>query len=194
MRVFATLSALVLAGCALGGPNRIYYVVVDPAYKLNVFSFAGASGKMRTFVIGDPFAVGRERFDKAVTEAMYGHHFGPTVEFTTAPDAEVNASYKVVMMFDAPLAVGESTVCGFAATSEEAATVAAPPPDKPVRVAAAFCLGSRPLTHLVGEMARTGIDDPAFRSFVAFMTFQLFPASNPEARPDHDREPVIPEP
>ncbi len=190
MRLLAAFGALVAAGCALTGPTRISYVAIDPGYRLNEFAFAGSTGAVRTVVTGDPFSVGRERFAKAVSEAMYGHHFGPAVEFSTDPDVEVTGSYKVVLMFDAPLSAGEATVCGTPPGTEPAAATAsaAPSPDRPVHVVAAFCRSRQPLTNLAGVMARSGIDDPAFRDFVAQVTLRLFPANNPENDRGHDND------
>lgn len=189
-RLLAAFGALVVAGCAIWGPNRISYVALDPGYRLNEFAFAGSTGSLRLVVTGDPFLLGRERFGKAVSEAMYGNHFGPRVEFTTDPKAEVTGSYKVVMMFDAPLSAGEATVCKTSPAAESAAATASEEssPDRPVHVVAAFCRGPQPLTNLAGVMARTGVDDPAFLDFVAQMTLRLFPANNPEMHPDHDRD------
>lgn len=194
MRLLVAFGALVLAGCAVSGPTRISYIAVDPGYRLNEFVFAGATGALRTVVTGDPFLVGRERFSQAVSQAMYGHHFGPAVEFATNPDVEVNGSYKVVMMFDAPLSAGEATVCHAPAVQPAAATTSAQPsPDQPVYVVAAFCQGNRALTNLAGVMARSGIDDPAFRDFIAQVTIRLFPAFNQEMLPDHDNDIFAPD-
>ena len=194
--VVATVDAFTLAGCAVLGPNRISHSTVDPAYRLNEVFYAGAPGALRTVVTGDPFGVGRERFDEAVTEAMYGHHFGPDMEFVTDPAEDLNRHYKVVMMFDAPLSTGGRAICDAKPELQPAsATTATPPPaDQPVRVLAAFCRDDLPLTDIAGVMARTGVDDPAFERFVAQMTMRLFPASNPEAV-DHDNgEILIPTP
>jgi hypothetical protein len=98
------------------------------------------------------------------------------------------------MIFDAPLSLGGRAVCGHSISLQPAATPAAPLPDQPSYVIAAFCREDVPLTQLAGVMARTGVDDPVFRNFIGLVTLRLFPAFNPEARPDHDREPVIPEP
>lgn len=196
--VLAASSAILLAGCALSGPTRIAHSTTDPAYRLNEVFYAGAPGAMRTVVTGDPFGVGRERFDEAVTEAMYGRHFGPDMEFVTDPTEDLNRHYKVVMMFDAPLSTGGRAVCDVSPTVQPAAatTAATPSADHPVRVVAAFCRDDLPLTQLAGVMARTGVDDPAFQRFVGHVTMRLFPADNPEARPDRDddREIFIPTP
>jgi hypothetical protein len=187
--VLAAAAAFALTGCALFGPSRISHSTVDPAYRLNEVFYAGAPGAMRTVVTGDPFGVGRERFDEAVTEAMYGHHFGPDMEFVTDPAEDLNRHYRVVMMFDAPLSTGGRAICEARPELQSASatpTAVAPAPDQPVRVLAAFCRDDLPLTDLAGVMARTSVDDPAFERFVAQMTMRLFPASNPEAVPDHD--------
>src|SRR5262245_20260748 len=107
MRAPAILAAaaLLLISCASGGPNRISYGYLDPGYSLGQVAFAAAPGAIRTDILGDPFGVGASRFNDAVTEVMGRSHFGPPVVFTTAPDAKINASYHVVMAFDAPLAL-----------------------------------------------------------------------------------------
>ena len=171
-----------LIGCALLNANRISHSTVDPAYQLNEVFYAGSAGAMRTVVTGDPFGVGRERFDEAVTDAMYGHHFGPDMEFVTEPADDLNRHYKVVMMFDAPLSMGGRAICGANSGVQTAAATETPAPsaDQPVHVVAAFCRDDHPLTELAGVMTRTTVDDPAFRDFVGDVTMQLFPASNPE--------------
>ena len=186
--VLAVSAAILLGGCAVFGPNRISHSTIDPAYRLNEVFYAGAPGAMRTVVTGDPFSVGRERFDEAVTEAMYGRNFGPNMEFVTDPVEGLNRHYKVVMMFDAPLSTGGRAICEASPELQPAAatTAASPPADQPVRVLAAFCRDGTPLSDLAGVMARTNLDDPAFQRFVGHMTMRLFPASNPEAQPDHD--------
>jgi hypothetical protein len=190
----AAAAAILVTSCALSGPTRISHNTIDPAYRLNEVFYAGAPGAMRTVVTGDPFGVGRERFDEAVTEAMYGHHFGPNMEFVTDPTDDLNRHYKVVMMFDGPLSTGGRAVCHVSNGVQPAAATptATPSADQPVRVIAAFCRDDLPLTELAGVMARTGVDDPAFRSFVGQVTMRLFPADNPEAHPDRDGDVFMP--
>jgi hypothetical protein len=192
--VIAAATAVLLAACVATGPTRISHSTTDSGYQLTEVFYAGASGAMRTIVSGDPFAVGRERFDEAVTEAMYGHHFGPDMQFVTDPVEELNRHYKVVMMFDAPISTGSQEICGTPPQLEPAAaaTAAAPAPDQPVHVLAAFCRDDQPLTDLTGVMARTGVDDPAFERFVAQVTMRLFPADNPESHFDHDVDVLVP--
>ena len=191
-RMFAASSALLLAACVATGPTRISHSTTDSGYHLTEVFHAGAPGAMRTVVTGDPFGVGRERFDEAVTAAMYGHHFGPDMEFVTDPTDELNRHYKVVMMFDAPVSTGSHEICGTPPQPEPAAATTAAAPDEPVYVLAAFCRDDLPLTDLAGVMARTGVDDQAFESFVAQVTMRLFPSDNPEAHPDFDGDVFVP--
>ncbi len=190
--VLAAFASILLAGCAASGPTRISHSTIDPGYRLNEVAVAGSTGSVRTIITGDPFGVGHERFESAVTGAMYGHHFGPPMEFVTDPDADVHRSYRVVMMFDAPLTAGGRAVCQDAPDAAKATATPAPAPEQPIYVVAAFCRWDKPLTSLAGVVARTGVDDPQFRRFVQQATLRLFPASNPEAHPD--REPEFPTP
>lgn len=194
MRKFVLpLAAVVLTtGCIGMGPTRISYRDVDTAYTLNEFNAAGASGEMRTIVLGDPFGIGRERFGEAVSDAMYGHHFGIPVEFATGAAENANRHYKVVMAFDAPVGQGSASLCGVDADEAAQQPSSARGEDR-MHVVAAFCRGGIALTHLSGELAgATGPDDPAFQGFVAQVTSLLFPLNNPDAPNRDGREIFIP--
>ena len=190
---FAATAALALTGCIDSGPTRISYVTVENAYRYSEFATAASPGELRIVIVGDPFSVGRERFDEAVIEAMDGHHFGPPVEFTTAAEAHVSPHHTVVMMFDAPISTSEVALCQTSPSAGQPATATtqpAPSPDQPVYVMAAFCQDGQTLTYLGGVMARSGLDDPRFRDFVGQVTMQLFPIRNRDA--EHDGNIVFP--
>ena len=183
---FAAIAALALTACQDTGPTRINYITVETAYRYNEWASVASSGEVRTVVVGDPFSVGREHFDQAVTDAMYGHNWGPLVKFTTKPSDKANPHYSVVMLFDAPPTYGGVQVCresGKTPTSQSA-----PQPDRPIYVAAGFCLEDVPLTYLAGVVARTGVDDPGFRNYIGQVTARLFPVFNQEMLPDRDHD------
>jgi hypothetical protein len=183
MRIIVSLAAagVLLAACT-SGPNRISYGYLDPGYSLGQVVYASEPGAVRTDILGDPFGVGASRFNDAVTQVMAKSHFGPPVVFTTSPEVKTRASYHVVMAFDAPIGLGGERVCSDASTSD----LKEPRPQL-VHVVAAFCQGGYPLTYVVGEMRRDqGPDNAQFRNFVSSVTLRLFPAQNPEDRPDRD--------
>jgi hypothetical protein len=79
----------------------IYNHYVYPSYRPDDIAFAGASGQLWTEVLGNPFAVPKPVFDKAVTRAMHGAHFGPATDFTTTPTRGLSRTYHVRLMFNA---------------------------------------------------------------------------------------------
>jgi hypothetical protein len=192
MRSFGVMAAMALAltGCQTSGPTRISYVTVEPAYRYNEWASVASSGEVRTVVVGDPFSVGREHFDQTVTDAMYGHNWGPPVKFTTKPSDKANPHYSVVMLFDVPPTYGGVQVCRDSAKA--AGTHETAQSDQPIYVAAAYCLEDVPLTYLAGVVARTTPDDPAFRNYIGQVTSRLFPSFNQEQLPDHDHDLVFP--
>ena len=178
-----------LTACQASGPTRISYISVEPAYRYSEFTYASGSGEMRTVITGDPFSIGRKEFDSAVTKAMYGHHFGPPVVFTTTPDKEkINHHYSVIMMFDAPPTYGGIRICQGLPENAPSPPEQKPSADQPVYVAAGFCQDDVALTYLAGVMARSGVDDPAFRNYIGEVTMRLFPVFNQEMLPDRDHE------
>ena len=184
--LFLATTALALAACQNSGPTRISYITVEPAYRYNEWASVASSGEVRTVVVGDPFSVGREHFDQAVTDAMYGHNWGPPVKFTTKPSDKANPHYSVVMLFDVPPSYGGVQLCR--EPEKTAGTHETAQSDQPIYVAAAYCLEDVPLTYLAGVVARSSIDDPAFQNYIGQVTTRLFPSFNQETLPDHDHD------
>src|SRR4029077_11766295 len=85
--------SLLLAACTAGSSGgkslssgSIYWTYYDTSYTpVQDIAMAGGSGQLLTQVLGNPFDVDQEQFDKAVTDAMYSAHFGPATHFTTTP-------------------------------------------------------------------------------------------------------------
>ena len=175
-----------VCACQDTGPTRINYITVEPAYRYNEWASVASSGEVRTVIVGDPFTVGREHFDQAVTDAMYGHNWGPPVKFTTKPSDKANPHYSVVMLFDVPPTYGGVQVCRNSETP--GSTQQSVKSDQPIYVAAGFCLEDVPLTYLAGVVARSSIDDPAFQNYIGQVTTRLFPSFNQETLPDHDHD------
>jgi len=187
---FLAVALFALGACQDTGPTRINYVTVETAYRYSEWASVASAGEVRTVVVGDPYSVGREHFDQAVTDAMYGHNWGPPVKFTTKPSEKANPHYSVVMLFDVPPTYGGVQICRD--SQKSAGTQATSQSDKPIYVAAGFCLEDVPLTYLAGVVARTGVDDPAFRTYIGQVTARLFPVFNQEMLPDHDHDMFFP--
>jgi len=191
--------ALTLAACnggsmgsngLFGGGGTINWTHYDIAYTpITDISFAGGSGQLLTQIFGNPFSLPQEQFDKAVTDAMYGAHFGPPTHFTTTPIGDFRRSFYVRLVFGSSFPISINTIC-------------IAPPEGPriganqgeVRLSAAFCQEGRPLTYLEGGgKGYSGPTDPRFVEFIKLVTYNLFPPQNPELRrgqPDNCRFPT----
>ncbi|WP_162912925.1 hypothetical protein [Rhodospirillaceae bacterium SYSU D60014] len=181
--MLAVIATLGLTGCA-GTPSTIHHARTDTSYRVTDLSYVAGRGDMLTEIVGNPFGSPQPEFEAAVTSYMEGSHFGPRLRFNpTRSDATVEP-YRVRMIFNGPRASNGSVVCGGGPAAVE------PPKGTSgaigdVRLLAAFCRGSSPLTFLSAELEDiSGADDPAFRDFIQLATARLFPPQNPELRPD----------
>ena len=177
--------ALLLTACANSHPEgasslgsgTIHWTYYDYAYTpIQDISAAGGSGQLLTQILGNPFNVDQGQFDKAVTDAMYGAHFGPPTHFTTAPAGSFKRIFYVRLGFGGSSALSINTIC----------TIPPAPPERNATangsagLSAAFCQEDRALTYLeAGGTGYTGPNDPRFAEFIKNVTFQLFPPNNP---------------
>jgi hypothetical protein len=179
------LVAGVVPGCATDA------VVVSPtsfyaAYTPTVLNYAATHGGMLVEVAGSPFDAPRPELERAIVGAMTGSHFGPAVAFVTTPPEDFASPYRVVLVFDAAPAYSDHTLCGAALGVLEART------EDPLRVHAALCAGSKPLTTLRGQVSGVaGPEDPRFHALIRQITLNLLPPYNPDRR-DSNRRFLIP--
>ncbi len=177
---------LLPAGCSSGlpgggtglGSGTIYWTYYDTSYApIQDIAFAGGSGELLTQILGNPFNVPQQQFDQAVTQAMYGAHFGPATRFTTTPMGSFRRRFAVRLVFDSVYPMSINTIC------------TAPPEQPPPRggpatgsvsLSAAFCQEGRVLTYLeAGGSGYAGPTDPRFARFIQNVTSSLFPPNNP---------------
>ena len=176
--------SLLLAACTTGssGGNSlssgsIYWTYYDTSYTpISDISIAGGSGQMLTQILGNPFNVDQEQFDKAVTDAMYGAHFGPATHFTTEPTGSFKRMFYVRLAFDG---AGIKSICTAPPSPPERKTSAT----GSVSLSAAFCQSGEPLSYLeAGGSGYSGPTDPRFIEFMHEVTFNLFPPNNSTLR------------
>jgi hypothetical protein len=182
-------STSALAGIGLG-TGTIHWTYYDAAYTpISDISIAGGSGQLLTQVLGDPFGVPQQQFDKSVTDAMYGAHFGPPTHFTTtATSSYYPRPFAVRMVFDSVYPMSINTIC---VAPPELPPARTGPGTGSVRLSAAFCQEGRVLTYLeAGGSGYRGPDDPRFVAFIKDVTYALFPPKNPTSpnfRDGHER-------
>ncbi|HZT19513.1 MAG TPA: hypothetical protein VFA23_08930 [Dongiaceae bacterium] len=177
--------ALLLAACTGGssGSGRlssgsVYWTYYDTAYTpISDVAIAGGSGELLTQILGNPFNVPQQQFDRAVTDAMYGAHFGPPTRFTTTPVGSFQRRFAVRLVFDSAVPMNINTIC--VAPPEQPAPRRGPATGS-VSLSAAFCQEGRTLTYLeAGGSGYTGPGDPRFVQFIRYVTSSLFSPSNP---------------
>jgi hypothetical protein len=160
-----------LAGCA-GVP--IYNVAYDASYEPNE---TRANGTMIVVVRGNPSALPKGEFDRAVTDAMQGWGFGPT-RFTT--DGNPNSAYRVVIVFNPSPTTGANILCTRPLIADAVASGAAP---GRVPFVSVVCRGDFYMSLADGTIGAAGgpLGDQ-FRNGIGLVTASLFPSANPQLR------------
>ncbi len=162
----------VFGACAGGGMVVLTNENISSTYSSGEFRYAVESGELRVVVVGNPFGGDQAAFERAVTDAMKGRHWGPPVRFTTNPGPGAREAYRVVMIFNPPTTLIGERVCR---GNAQEITSKTPQADETV-VFAVFCLSDGFLTQVQGTVrGATGFDDPSFRELVGQATQALFP-------------------
>jgi hypothetical protein len=173
---------LVLAGALSAcAPGRVvlsptnFYITYTPS----VVNSAAASGGMLVEVVGNPFDVAKSDLERTITDDMRGAHFGPPVNFVTAKPEGFTSPYRIVMVFDDTRGYTEAKLC------KEGTSIEPGTGGEYVRIYAALCAGTQPLTGVNGRVGEvTSPDDPKFRQLIRQITTNLLPPWNPDRRDD----------
>ena len=159
---------LALGGCS-GGAVR---TTSDHShlYTHGTFVYLTSGRDTRVVVRGNPFNMDRKAFEKAVTDAMQGQHFGPRTNFTTGPSETARTDIRVVMLFNGPETVLAHQLC------EAPEKYGSVKEGDGLHVTAAFCSDNYPLTEVYAWAgAVPGVESPTFARLVAQTTMDLFP-------------------
>ena len=174
----AMLVAGVAGACADGVTEPPYLGTYNPS----TLNYIAGKGPIYTEIVGNPFAASDAEVGRAVTDAMYGAHFGQPVRFSTERDPNSVSPYRVVMLFNPDRGVAAADLC-------RGSQPASAPVAGTLRVMAALCAGGHRETSLSGTMAAANSpDDAAFRGLIRQMTAQLFPRRNPNIQGPLDFE------
>ena len=175
--VVVSITALLLSACvsATGGAVILTHDYISYSYYGAELGYAADKGGMPTAVFGNPFAVDKAAFDRAVTDAMYRKNPGIAVRFSTEIDDPQRWLYRVIMYFDPPIGISGKTACNPDATLQFV-------PQKGDRLVllAALCRGNKSLSEIRGTTSRgSGPDDPHFRTLITHVVLNMFPTRNP---------------
>ena len=163
------LSLALLAACEPGAvrTSHVYYNMIFP----QDWFIAAASGRdLRVVIRGNPTQAPQEEFEHAVIAAMQGRNWGPETNFTTDPSESALKNFRVVMLFGGERYAGGGVICSDADTVDPALE------RHRVRLQAAFCVGTKPLTSL--QVTIGGVASPfdvRLERMVAAAVVELFP-------------------
>lgn len=173
--------AVLVSNCG-SGPVLLTHQAVSPAYSTNQFAYAAAGRDLRVAVVGDPFDGDRAAFERGVTDAMQGKHWGQRTRFTVDPDDSARDIYHVVMLFNPPGSLSGEKLC----RSEPDALRPRAYTDGRLGVYAAFCRSDKMLTRVRGTIGGAdGPNDPLFQELIGQVTNALFPLR--QQNDDNDR-------
>ncbi|MFO1190407.1 MAG: hypothetical protein U1E97_12695 [Alphaproteobacteria bacterium] len=162
---------LSLAACSSSG-TVIGYASYEN-YGISHFSYAAAGRDFQVRVMGTPFAsTDPSALADAVVAAMQGANFGPQTHFVTRPTPSTRDNFHAALLFNpTPLTTADAACAGQGASTT--------PADGKVRLLAAFCNRTRPLSFLESSASASGVADPGFRDLIRQSTMHLFPISDP---------------
>ena len=173
--LWAVTVAGFVAACSVPTTYRWEWQEWDPS-KLG---YAAGKGAILTDIRGNPFNQPKEQVDAAITEAMFGAHFGPDVPFVTEEPQDYNSPYRVLIVFDPDVSLTPEKLCAEDPKPGERS-------EGVIKVVAAFCAQDIHETSVWGSVGQTsGPESEEFQSLVKIMTNQLFPRQNPNER-DND--------
>ncbi len=172
---------LVLGACSSGAIKTV--ASQTGRYSFGEFIYLTNGRDTRVVVRGNPFNMDRKAFEKAVTDAMQGQHWGPRTHFTTGPSETARKDIKVVMLFHGSETVLADELC---ASPEKFGSVNG---GDGLHLTAAFCSGSVAWTEVFARAGPvTGTQDPGFARLVARTTLELFPQERKKRKRKRRRE------
>jgi len=175
-----TLSLITLLAAGGLSACQINRVVPDPNpdfYSPTEISVAFSNRNARVKIDGNPFTVDQYDFETTIVGYMQAAWHRVPTNLTTTPDASVNDTYKIVLVFNPVETLTRETFCG-----DTPIATAAPDPQQVV-IRAAFCRHANPAVTVRGYgYDFQGPGDPALRSLIGDVVRALFPINNPELR------------
>lgn len=134
------------------------------------FSFAARSGKMKTIIVGQPFAGNDAEIAKKIRAYMRSNVDGPDVEFVADGKGQTDNRYYVVVAFNIPNRTTNFDLCEKRARTPTRQTAGR------ITVNMAFCIDGDLKSGISGSgPAVTSADAPAFKELIVQTTRSLIP-------------------
>ncbi len=181
MTAFKRIGAVTLAASLLAAGCAAETMVghINRAGVPSEFAYAGGGRDFTTVIIGNPFDQSKDQVDVAITDAMQNQTGGPVTHFTTRPNDTARRAYRITIMFDPPISLDAHDLCGDVSNlrSENAG--------ESLRLLAAFCSHGDVMSYVYARTtAAPSPGDPAVRSVIARVMWELIPAKDPLTNDD----------
>ncbi len=171
--------ALGLAGCASDlGTYSASQVHVEPRYKAADFRLSHAGKPLPVVVHGGAFGLAEDRLAAEVADALRGRTPVARTEPVAAAPQDAGIS-RVVVQVNPPVTASRFTLCAGEKLDESVRR-----DDGRTVFLMAYCYDDRPRSAATLTLRASGPEDPAFRNGIGLAGMRMFPARNPESRPD----------
>ena len=180
--LLAAFAVVSLAACA-GGTTVSRVHIAQSYLPIELYVVATGENELRTIIVGDPFDMPKDAFERAVLASLERQNFGPPLNLSTNPEREDARKRQVVIAFNLTNIKHADTLCsGSAETAKPADTGGA------LTVTGVYCGGGG--HYLTQATARSdGVPGPGseqFRRLMSQLAIALFPSENPHLQ---DNEP-----
>ncbi len=129
------LAAMTLAACA-GGVTVSREDVARGYLPEELYVVATGKNELRTVIVGDPFGMPKDAFEKVVLASLERQNFGPPLNLSTDPQREDARKRQVVLAFNLTSIKQADSLCsGTAETAKLADTGGA------LTVTGVYCIG-----------------------------------------------------
>ena len=171
-RGLLAVTAVTLAACA-GGTTVSRVNIAQSYLPEELYVVATGRNELRTIIVGDPFDMPKDAFDKSVLASLKGQNFGPRLNLSTDPEQEDGRKRQVVIAFNLTHIKMADTLCsGAVETAKPADTGGA------LTVTGVYCSGGGG-HYLTQATARAdgvpGANSEKFRTMMSQLAIALFP-------------------
>ena len=177
--LLTAFAAVSLAACA-GGTTVSRVHIAQSYLPEELYVVATGKNELRTVIVGEPFDMSKDAFEKVVLASLERQNFGPPLNLSTDPEREDARKRQVVIAFNLTNIKQADTLCSGSAET-------AKPTDTGGRltVTGVYCAGGHYLTQATARS--DGVprpDSEQFRRLMTQLAIALFPAENPHRRLD----------
>jgi hypothetical protein len=166
----AMVSLAACGGATVSGEDIAYAYIPEELYDA-----ATGDNALKTVIIGAPFGIPQDAFEKTVLASLNGHNAGPPLNLSATANRDDPRNRQVVLAFNPINLRSDSALCSGVAETAPAAGA-----EGSLQVTGVYCAGGQYLTRAtVRSDGVTGPDSQQFQELMTKLAQALFPAVNP---------------